>query len=262
MTGGDAGPTPTAGVWSCQTFLSVKLRTYTSRGGLPDCSRETTGIAPYSPTKGSRVGAPSAATAILQRLPRAENRISLLSGIHAGPVAFNVALVRRLGSPAAVTSFWSGSQYSSAPAPLGFRWKTRARPSGETIGLESPKIGGCGCVSCFFSPVSNEIENSADGFPSPCESVTIRQSLRGHQPRNAGDTGVTHRTWTSATLRCGPPSGGINRTSACPAAKTRLCDDCPWRKAIQRPSGDHTGFCSLPESVVSRNGSPTGEPDP
>src|SRR5262245_1812543 len=82
MTGGAVGPMPTAGVSIRQMFLSVKLRTYTSRDGLPGCSRDTTGITPYSPTKGKRVGTLSPATASLHRPPRAENRISLLSGIH------------------------------------------------------------------------------------------------------------------------------------------------------------------------------------
>src|SRR5262249_50867218 len=60
------------------------------------------------------------------------------------------------------------------------------RPSGETAGLLSPSAGDCGFVNCRFSPVSSEITNKESALPSPGESVTTRQELSGHQPRNPG----------------------------------------------------------------------------
>ena len=91
-------------------------------------------------------------------------------------------------------------------------------------------------VNCLFSPVSAEITNRASGWPSPGESVTTRQSLSGHQVRYGGVTKVPARMWISASLRSGPPSGGITRNSVVPAS------DRPRRKATQRPSGDQAGL--------------------
>ena len=57
-----------------QIFSSVKLRTYTSRAGLPGCARENAGITPSSPTNGRRAGGPSPVAGSSPQTSAAGNR--------------------------------------------------------------------------------------------------------------------------------------------------------------------------------------------
>jgi len=66
--GGEDAGAPGAEVEMRQIFLVSVLRTYNSRDGLPGCGRETTGIVPFSPTKGTRAGEGSPGIAALHRL--------------------------------------------------------------------------------------------------------------------------------------------------------------------------------------------------
>jgi hypothetical protein len=66
--GGEDAGAPGAEVEMRQIYLTSAYRTYTSRDGLPGCGRETTGIVPFSPTKGTRAGGCPPGMAALQRL--------------------------------------------------------------------------------------------------------------------------------------------------------------------------------------------------
>jgi hypothetical protein len=68
VLGGEDAGAPGAGVEMRQIYLTSVLRTYTSRDGLPGCGRETAGMIPFSPTKGTRAGGCPPGMAALQRL--------------------------------------------------------------------------------------------------------------------------------------------------------------------------------------------------
>ena len=89
------------------TFASEKLRTYTRRR-CPSAVRATTGARPSWPINGRRVGVAPLSASNLQSHPRAANKISRLSGIHAGLPALTVD-VTRMGSPSGIAWDLKGS---------------------------------------------------------------------------------------------------------------------------------------------------------
>src|SRR6476646_7654210 len=106
------------------------------------------------------------------------------------------------------------------------RVKTRARPSGETLGFLSPKKFWGGEVSFLFSPVSRDNKNTAKGSLGEGLSTIASHLLSGNQANEPPST--------SASLRSGPPMAGIRNTAL-------LLGDSTRRNAIKRASGDHAG---------------------
>src|SRR5690349_2190532 len=106
------------------------------------------------------------------------------------------------------------------------RVNTRARPSGETLGLQSPKEFWGGEVSFLFSPVSRDNKNRAGGSLGEDRSTVASHFPSGNQ--------ANEPPMTSANLCSGPPMAGIRNTPVLLGGRSR-------RNATKRPSGDHAG---------------------
>ena len=220
---------------------------------LPGWGRETTGIIPSSPTKGSRAGGLSPGTASLQRLPLAEKRISLPSGIHAGYAAFSVASVRRLGSPTAVGPFAERKPVKLAEASgnVAAEHQRSAVERDRRVAVAKDRglrIGQSSLLSRLernheqgvWLPFARGIrDHKTVAVRTPSEDVGVPDVDRRARP----DLG-------QFTFR--PAQRGDQPQLALAGAWRRLTAEEGDPAAVGRPDG----IVSLRGSVVSRNGEP------
>ena len=186
---GDEAAAPTPEVSMRQMFSSVKLRTYTSRAGLPDCERENAGIMPSSPTNGRRAGRPSPVAGSSPQTCAAASTARSKRGslCHSGSHAALSGLKTRERHVPGLTS---GGHVVSQGKHVELTGRPRRPPEERAaIGHPARQTGpyrqapvACGVVNCLLSPVSSGITNNASGFPSPPVSVTISTCCRGTRP--------------------------------------------------------------------------------
>ena len=166
-TGREGRGTPGAGVWQLPDIPVGGASDVDQSGRRPEWGRETTGISPSSPTKGSRAGALSPCVCQPPKtLAGGEKNLLAL-----GRPGRTRGILRGEGE---AFGWAGGSEIVLERKPVKLRTgaaRVALEDQRPTIRserwVETPSTEEGDAVSCLLSPVSSDTTNNAIGFPSP-----------------------------------------------------------------------------------------------